>query len=232
MYKKKNYKKKPDGLTDKQAKSVAKIAKRVTEKAAETKEHSYGVIPVVIYDGAGSLTSNITAIAQGVGDNLRIGDEITLKAIEIRMNFFNGTGVNSNHWVNWRVIIFQYNDKDNVPNLGEMLKTTVANEGNTYGAMSSYNIDYKQTYNILYDKTIQTTGTQGLAYTGDADSSAHWRFHKFTVPLKYCKKKIRYEAGAVGDATNGVYMAITTDRSTVGTNPSVKYHVDIHYTDM
>jgi len=232
MYKKKTFKKKSDGLTEKQAKTVAKIAKKVTLKAAETKEQSYGIVPVTIFDGAGSLLSNMTSIAQAVGDNSRIGDEVTLKDISVRMNFSNGTGINSNHWVNWRVIVFQYNDKDNVPNPNEMLKTTVANEGNTYGTMSSRNIDYMSVYNILYDKTIQTTGTQGLAYTGDADSSGHFKFHSFKVPLKYAKKKIRYEAGATADAINSIFMLITTDRSTVGTNPTVKYNVDVHYTDL
>lgn len=226
------FKKRPvnSSLSTKQKKEVAKIANKVTKKESEHKQASASTTYADVYDGGGSIQTNMTSIiTQGTTDAQRIGDELELTGIHLRMSFINGQGANSYPTINWRVMVFQYKSQDNTPSGTELLTSATANAGVTYGTFSARNIDYLSVYNVLYDKAFQTGGNNGVALTADQNSKLN-HYLEFRVPLKYCKRKIQYEnSTAVG--VNDIYLFVTTDLNSLAVNPQCKYHYTLNYID-
>lgn len=226
-----NYKKtKKEPLSQAAKKQVAKIAKKVTEKETEAKQNSGAIAATIVYNGAGYLLDDLTdTISQSLTDSGRIADQIVLKSIELDIFFNNTVGAGTNAFVNWRVIVFQFKSKS-VPVPTDMLITTVANDGTNIGSFSSYNIDFKDVYHVLYDKTFMTAGTNTVAYAGPVINQFHKL--KFKVPMKYAQKKIQYEGGT-NTALNGIWLFVTQDHQSagVGLNPTVKFHYKVTYLD-
>jgi len=224
------YKKKNTALTEKQKKAVVQIAKTVNNKAAEHKLYAKSVSSAVVTDAAGFRAEEITTVPQGVLDNNRVGDEITIDHIDIRMMLQNYLGINGYGDVLWRVFVFQYNDNNNTPDIDQLLLTSTANIGNVAGSYSARNIDYLRSYNVLYDKTFQTFGSNGAVVTPGYDYTDAKKLVHIKVPLKYAKKKIQFEAGTA-TATNGIWMLVTCDKDIVANNSTIRYMVSTGYTD-
>lgn len=228
----KGYAKKKDGKISKNLKkAVTKIVKNQIEDNQEWKQFSTndaGLQPC--YSNAGRRLYDMTSPASGLLDSNRVGDEITLKSLKVMIEAVNGTGANSYQNVNWRVIVFQYKSQDNAPTQQELFVPTANNfPSPAVGTFSAFNIDYKNVYNVLYDKIFRTTGTNGLAATA-AQSTHSSNLLRFSVPLKYAKKKIQFEAGTQ-NTINGIWIMVITDKDSVAVNPQCKIESICRYTD-
>lgn len=217
-------------LAPKAKRQVRSIVKSEMKKQTEYKQYSVSQSPVGVYDGTvGVNLINVTLITQGVADNNRVGDEINLKWIEVKMFLYNNTSATANAYTFFRVIIFQYNYFNNAPKIDELLLTSAANGGTTYGTFSSRNIDYLNTYHVLYDKTVKTV--LGVPNASNyASNEAYVKSLNIRVPLKFAKKKIQYLAASTSPA-NGIWMLITTGQGTVASDPVVSYNVSTGFTD-
>lgn len=228
MYKK-GVKKKVGYLTAKQKKETVSLIRRQIQANSEHKQYVQSVANQAVYAGAvGSYMTHLTSIGQGPGDSERVGDEINLHAVQMKMLFYNRAGVTSNPYTVWRISVFQYKSQDNAPAVGEAFLSNAAS-GGTYGAMSGRNIDYLGVYNFLYDKTFVTVAGEGNA-ANYGNVSNYVIYKEFYVNLKYVKKKIQFEAGGSG-TVNGIYMFVTTGQPSVTTNPLFSFTASIRYTD-
>lgn len=217
-------------LTRPQRTVVAKIAKKVVNRNEERKQYAAGIGSTAVYDGtAGSSVIHLSSVSQGLADNQRAGDEINIRSLRIRINCNNNFGNTANDFVTWRVIVFQYKNSNMAPTVAELFLQTAANGGTDYGAMSSRNIDYLNTYNVLYDKIFHTEqgGPNAANY---AMSGQYCKVLNIKVPLKYCKKKIQYQAATTNN-TNGLWLCVTTDKATIASNPHFIYDSSLGFTD-
>lgn len=227
-------------LNDNQKKEVRHLITRYEKKRVERKQfaaaRAFNTWSVI--DGPftaatpGVYNSNLTAgIVQGIGDDQRIGDMISLESIHIKLGLYNFVGVNANTWVNFRVIVYQYKSESSTPLMAELFLSSAANVGNTTGTYSPRNIDNMGIYTMLYDKIIHTEQGQPNA-ANFGQTGQLFKFVKFSVPLRYAQRRIQYQAG--GPVTNnGIYLAIMTDLAAtgVGSDPSFSLDYSLRYTD-
>lgn len=214
---------------------VVKIVRKQLKSVQEMKQHTVGLATTDVYSGTAAVRQyDLTAIAQGVLDTQRDGDEIYLKHIKIRLFVCNQETVTSNDYVNWRVFVFQYMDNPlsgatQNPNIANFLLTSNAN-GGTYGAFSSRNQDHFSSYHVLYDKFFRTV--LGGKANSPGDNPAYATSFVINVPLKYAKRKVEYVAGSV-NGPNHIWMLITTGQADVGAanNPFFLFDATVSFTD-
>lgn len=215
-------------LRQNQKKEVRKIVKRTIERTSEWHQYQLGSGFQTVYAGAGTVIIGLTRVTQGLQDNQRVADELTLQKIQIRLNMQNNQGAAANYWNLFRVMIFQYKNSDMAPSAGQLLNIANAN-GGVVGTFSSRNIDYLNTYNVIYDRVFKTE--QGVASVNNyAQTGVYSRYVKITPSLRRVKRKIQYQAGT-DSHTNGIWMLITTDQATIANNPSFEYDCNVNYTD-
>lgn len=223
------YKPRKIGLAPKTKKAVKSIVKTMLKNETEYKQHTAGFSFSQVWGtAAGAVISHITNVSQNVGDTQRIGDEITIKHLKVRGAMQNNFGVNANFFNDIRIVVFQYFSQDNNPVANELF-TTNAISGGQVSAYSARFVDYRDIYHVLYDKVYHLTLGQPLA-GNNANTDSYSRYFEFTVPLKYAKKKIQYEAGTTG-SVNGLYFLAIGSSATVGANPTVAAQWELTYTD-
>jgi len=207
-------------------KAIKNIVHNEVKKDVEIKQHTDGFTYTAVYGAiAGTVTDHITDIAQGVTDTTRVGDELTLKHIQVRGCVFNGATNNTN---DIRIIVFQYKNSDNAPIMDNLLQNSVIS-GTTRSAYSARAQDYMNEYIVLFDRVWHTEiGIPGAANYGQ--SGAYSYYLNFTVPLKYAKKKIQYEA-ATNAAVNGIYVMCIGSQASGASNPTVALQWAVSYSD-
>lgn len=128
--------------------------------------------------------------AQGVTENQRIGDQIRLQKLELRINI-NGANLHI-----CRVILFYWKPNVTVfaPTPGYILNG--AYSGTTYFAQSPYSRDYSKEYSIIYDKTFSqdTTKTKIL-----------------TLKKKLKNHVVNFVNGSATDCEGALYMLTVVD---------------------
>jgi len=207
-------------------KALKSLVHKEVKKDVETKQHTDGFTYTACYGAiAGTITDHITDIAQGVTDTTRVGDELTLKHIQVRGTVFNGATNNTN---DIRIIIFQYKNSDNTPIMDNLLQNSIIS-GATRSAYSARAQDFMNEYVVLFDKVWHTEiGIPGATNTGTSGQYSH--YVNFTVPLKYAKKKIQYEA-ATNAAVNGIYVMVIGSQASGASNPTCALQWAVSYTD-
>lgn len=221
--------KKGKKLSPDTTRAVKRIVQKAISKNSEMKQAQSSVAPVAVYGQlAGVYQTLLTDMKQGLTDSDRIGDEINLKGISITCLLRNNS---SNEYNDIRIIVAQYKSTDFSPSVTEMLITNQAvlvgvQEFNAY---SQYNIDYKGSYVVLYDKTIHLE--QGLVNALNyGETGTTWKSHKFHVPLKYANKTIQYSA-ATQDALNGIWIFVIGSSASVANNPRFSMTYSVRFTD-
>jgi hypothetical protein len=198
------------------------------------KVYASGAALAPIYDSAaGILIANLTSVPQGNAGSQRVGDHLFMQNITLRMYFQNGQGANSNIGTTWRYLVFQYIADSSVagkPAITDILNSSAANFGNTYGTHSTFDVDYQRNYIVLYDSgPFSTYGSQGVATSGS--SSFMQTLGRMTrVPLTRANRNVSFQAGT----TNGFYncfLAVMTDQQTIATNPEMAYSCELQFTD-
>lgn len=217
-YNNKNKKKyQTKGLTKKQVASVKTIAKEVAQVEAELKSYhkllASQATPVNV-DNLNPYITELTSIPQDTvqsTDSVRIGDEVNLRGISVRMYLNNQLGINNDQDTLWRVIIFQYKSQDNNPSPLELLTASTANGTSALAGPFSYrNIDYLSIYHVLYDRQHRTVGSNGQAAIA-YDYYHQRKYVEINIKMtKYIKQKIRFENGTVA-STNGIWMFVLND---------------------
>lgn len=209
--------------------SVRRLIQTELSKDVEYKQHSTGVAQTGFYNAAGRYLVHLTEIAQGVADTQRVGDELTLKGCHIKLLLRNGLGNVANEMNLARCIVFQYKSQDNAPTISELLLANVPS-GNTQGAMSNLNIDYRNIYNILWDETyILDQGTPNASNFGNGGQIV--KYIDVDIPLKYAKKKVQYEAASTSNSVNGLYLMVVGHSASITTDPTVAGSWTVHFTD-
>lgn len=207
-----------------------KEVKKIAEADEEIKEYNQG-IPTILYFGttaqANATLRPMINAAQAIGDNARVGDQITLKSIKLRISFYNQFGAGSNPENSARLIIFQYKANNTVPDLSVMF-TTGANSGQV-NIFSHINTDQKEIYHLLCDRLIQTNGTFGAVGAQSAPNALSKNLVMY-VPLKYVKKKIQF-INATVNAVNQIYFAILGEYGSNTLNPYVTCDWQVKFTD-
>lgn len=161
----------------------------------------------LIINGASSV-DDLFAPAQTAGastDSLRIGDQVKLRSLQIRLytealaTYLSGT---------YRVVIFQWHsDTTSVVPTTSLVYTTSISGG--IDSQSPWNMDSRRQglVTVVYDKTFAVVTSQ----VNDT------RGHVINVPLKHCKKTINFTSGAQ-TGRDHLFMIVNADKAGVTTN--------------
>lgn len=210
---------------------VKKEVAAYEKKEVELKFFPASVPLQFFYGGsAGTIMQHLTAITQNITDSDRVGDKVFIKSLEFEAILFNSTGVNANMYNDVRIIIFQYNATDMNPVPAQMFITNnVLGAGAVNSAYSARNIDYLRVYHKLIDRTYHIE--QGVPAALNYGTTGILTKHvKFKVPLKYCKKRLEFQAGTT-NTNNGLWVCVIGSSATAGANPTIGMKWEVHYTD-
>ncbi len=199
-----------NGLSKTQAKSVAKIAKKVVNRSRELKAKDTQFNAQV---GDSPSIVSISDIANGDGINQREGDAVDVKGIYIRGNVLGIDNTNI-----CRLIIFRWMG-------GPTLPTEILAVGGTNAsALGSLNITTnKGNVQTLYDKmwftsnNTQGQGTQGFNFV---------KYINFKSPLRQY-----FSTTTSTSQTKGRILVYMLSDSTVSSHPTFQWYARIRYLD-
>lgn len=183
--------------------------KKLIAKESETKY--FDLLAVSNVDASGSLI-RLTEVPIGQTDSSRIGDKLTMRAFQFRLQF----GVADTYNV-CRVIIFQWypNTTLSPPSGNSILSATL---GTLTSFMSFYTHDYQNQFHILFDRIMYV----------DIDRNHQQTITK-KINMKYAKKFINFTAGSI-EGSNHLYMLLLSD-STAATHPGFNLRSRLWYDD-
>lgn len=215
-------------------KQVTKIVKSLMAADEEVKQFQVYSAGNAFYCGTGYYQSALLGISQGDANNNRTGDNVYLKSIDLHLLIENGVGATANSYTNSRVVVYQYFGLTAVaapvPSTYLWLGSAL-NAGGVTGTHSAYNSNLEATYRVIYDQTVTTSGSFGLAVTGNGGASGHVKAWHVRVPMGKVQKKIQYSSGGVNTA-NGLYIVCTSDMGTIATNPKFGFDADVRFTNL
>lgn len=187
---------------------------RLRQALSSIAEHKYYENGVTLAPGGGNqldINGNLLAltdVAQGSGQNNRIGDKATGTSLELKYEIYFPGQLTTNPINTTRIIIFIWKD-DTVPTVPDIL------EDPNFPTLSPFNHDKKVKRKILYDKTINQyalfipTAGQSLA-----DSMRPSVTTSVYIPLgklkRYCN--IYFQAGGIV-AVNHIYCLMICDNN-------------------
>lgn len=191
----------------------------VKRKLSSTKEIKwYGLQDSQTYDYNGEVICLTAVPQQSASDNatdtLRIGDTIRIKFLEIRgtITVAEQETLNANIM---RIVVFQWYDIDS--NTEPVPLSVLTNIG-SYGIISSFQHDNRNSYGILHDKSYLVN-----------ELYKNYIAIKIKVPLKYAKKNIYFQAGGLY-GKNNIYMLVLAD-SALTNHPRLTYQTKFLFTD-
>lgn len=205
-------------------KAFVKAVSKVMDSRVEHKYKTYFEVGQST-DTGGQIWGPLTTIAQGTSDTERVGDQLTMKSIYVKMAIYPPS-VSINKESNFvRVIAFQWKEVTNISgSIGPIPDDILSTPGAIdliYCQYAHDNIGKK--FTILYDKTFTITNSE----TGGQYSQ---KMINFRIPLKYAKRKVSYVGGSSGDAFNHFYLMTLSD-SAVTNHPTVTFTARMHYID-
>lgn len=195
----------------KKKRSITSVVNKILAKKAETKYFNYVEGITTDYNGA---VRRITNIAQGLADYNRVGDQLTMSSITLRIALTNESDV----YNNCRLIIFRWNDDDSTA--APVPGTLLTDVGYTSAPISPWVFDNMRSgkFKVLYDKLFDV----------NAELSTAVRF-----PLKV-HLKVKNNIKFVGGSANGIghiYYLIVSDSST-STHPIFNVAAQMFFKDM
>lgn len=141
---------------------------------------------------------DLSTVAQGQTDSTRIGDQINITSLEMRMQIRQASfGLAGRDETTSRMIIFQYKAQTALTNADIALLLNIgpseAGAVAEYNSLSVYQHDYTKLFNVLFDHSYAMNDIAGSEKGGLTKV--------FRVNLKRARKQIRYIAGG----TTGIY---------------------------
>lgn len=195
--------------------SFTKRVLSVVDTRIETKEHhvnSGTSADSINNQGTLYFLSNVT---QGTSDATRIGDEITLQRLNMRLRIV----ASANPPDVMRVIIFRWKPKTYFTtfsfSMSEILYDYL-NTGQDYqNAMSSYNNKNKKQYVVLKDMFLKgNTGT--------------WQIHAFNININLRDVVAEYESDR---GSNQIFMFVLAEGAGSGNTCSCVHNTTLYYKD-
>jgi len=150
-------------------------------------------------DRTGRLTI-LSNVPQGVAQFNRVGDELEMKYIEVRLNaYYNSLVINTDVEHKLRVILFRWRDDTSVhyPVIGDIVETGGASVGCTVSPYT-WATKHQKDFTVLYDKTFSMSHDQG-AIIGQ----------KFDL----YNQKVVFDRGAATGAGNMFLLEMSDDAS-------------------
>lgn len=199
-----------------QKKEVKSMLNRFESKRIETKRY--------VQEFTGSATTTpafldlTTGIAQGITDEQRIGDQITVKSITIRGILYI-TPATGDIFNNIRLTLFQWKADPAVdtPSAGVLWYPAFYSAGHAY--FSPFQLSTKSKYHIIKDKMYTMT------LTGENEC-----LHFKIVLHKGFVRNITYDELSGTASINTLYLAVQSD-SNVTVHPGYALSSEIDYTD-
>lgn len=193
-------------LSKPEAKAVAQVARRVVKSNQEKKYFLQST-----FSAAVSVTPDIGSISdvpQATTDEGRIGDQLTLRSIEVRLSAITSDTTNL-----MRFIVFQWYPNTTPVADDVLIPNAVLTSNQVY---APYNHDKRFMFRILYDRTMQLD-TYNPAFATN-----------FMIK-KFPRSKIQYQLGGT-TGQNKIYVLKVSD-STVTTHPTMNTVYKLNYSD-
>jgi len=204
----------------------SQIRSEIKKIEQENTEMKYKDTYVNVGVTSSSSINPITNIIQGDGQSERVGDDLCVKKIEMRLvgNYsFTSVVLLQDIFVNLRLIIFRWKVSTTVvsPTTGMILENQPS-----WNILSPYNYSLRKNYTILYDETFYLTGF----YNGTTlnvvptDTSI-----KLIQRIIYVNKKVTFVTNTV-NGEGHIYYLLFSD-STTTPHPEVRVSFRTYYTD-
>jgi len=160
----------------------------------------------------------LSSMAQGLGDQDRIGDSIRLLRFQLRAHFVCGDSFNT-----CRMIIFQWKPMES----GFPADSDILLPGPTSASdiLSQYQTDTKPQFSIIYDTVFRLIG-DGNSGSPFGPASTHYINRMFYPKLK----KVQFRAGSSTIMSNGLFGMFISD-STSSVHPQFAFTIKLIYTD-
>lgn len=216
---KRNAKTKDEYVTKKQLNKKLKTIGEVKYKV--TTSNGYNAIL-----DTGAITGVPFDVGQGALQGDRIGDKISIVAIDFRFGLFYGDTTN---YV--RLTIFQFHDMSDAtgpfPDQDTIFEAGPLNTGQV-DLFSQYDLNVKSTYTVLWDKTYKMIGNAALGYAL-TDTSLHVAHIK--VPMTKARKTIEYDFNS-GQAKNRIFFVARSDSAVGILDPTIAWSCTFSYRDV
>lgn len=198
--------KKP-ALTQPEKQEVAKIAKRVDMRGAETKYADISANPSLSWN----WNSQTFTIAQGDSDSAeRIGDELTQRSVRGTMSFVCADTTNV-----CRAVLIRW-----LATTAPTAADIFSNDGSVYAPHSMYRHDKRSLFHVIYDT--------GIVVLANAAGGKLVAGRSFEAGLKNYKQ--RFDAGSSTAVKGKLYLWYCSD-SSVTTHPSMVTRIRMNYVD-
>lgn len=183
-------------------------AKKVVARAVETKVYDYSASAQAIDYTNGLVVSATTTMTRGTAENQYIADKIHPVGVRLSMQYTRADATQM-----LRLIIIQ-NKGGGVP----LLNTLLAATGNITAPLSPYDLNYNDTYRVLYDKLVSMDSIRGTTMTSIVK-----------IPAKKLRQ-LTFNDGAGTVEAGGIYFCWISD-SAVAAHPTVDYRFRFYYKD-
>lgn len=189
---------------------VAKLVDRKIAKNTELKFIDLSSAAQTVSDAG--LITDLTQIGQGDHDDQRTGDKVTLKSLDLRMNFVAGDATNV-----MRLIIFRWKQYSGsvAPTQAQLMEYGTA--VGIIAPLSTYHHDFRGAFQVLHDKTIYLNAV-----------SKPQVGHRVFLDLKKLPKINFVSTGTTGQ--NKIYMYLVSD-SAAATHPNINIIVRTNFVD-
>lgn len=154
----------------------------------------------------------ISDITRGVEVTQRVGNEVYLKHLEVRLSAYLNSSTTR---ASIRYIFFVDTMGVNQPSPPDLLDNGLL--GTAYTDISPYNWDYRKRFRIKRDKVLSLTRGGPNEYLQES----------FTIPLNIKG----YNIGAGTTFKNAVYIFIVGSETNVLNLSTFQYGIRLHYTD-
>lgn len=190
-------------------KRVARIeAKKVINKSVETKIFDSNATSQAVDATNGVVSSLTNGMIRGIGEDQYLGDQITPVGAIIRIQY--GRADSSNML---RFLLIQ-NKSGGIP----LASTVFASTFNITAPLSPYDVDYQDTYRVLYDKLVSMDSVR--CTTG-----------VLTIRLRSKQlRKLSFNDAAGTIEKAGIYLVVISDSTTV-THPVIDWRARLYYKD-
>lgn len=183
--------------------AVPKAAKPVTKQQVKQMMQSKVELKYIDTITAGNTDYSgviipLSSIPQGVSDSQRIGDQVRLSRVLIKLKM---QGPASNTPVSYRSILFRLNDFTS----GPAAATYFTLNGGTTAPLGEVAWDYKHLVQVVSDKFSFVIGTS-------SSSARELDLTTLNIPLKGI---VSYTAASTTNQENGLFLYLVTDLSNV-----------------
>lgn len=205
----KTFKKKND-LTNK----VKKVVNRQIAKITELKFFDTKMSSKRVQRGSNpQAVTCLTLVAQGLLDENRVGDKLTLTSLNMRITvqLSQQTTAISLYSVH-RIIILQYHPQYDCSVAIPLTYFMFPSDTGQEYTRGQYTIDRKKDFSIIYDKTFSF-------YDSNAGGSMANKFHGYNISLKRAQKDVQYDAASASTMRNSLWCYVLGPDDNAVTNP-------------